>query len=73
MTENTNQLDDALLPPAKVAELYGVTERTIRRFVEEKRIPPPVEQRKRFVRWSKLDIQQDLAARRQRARAEAAS
>lgn len=73
MSTTQTQLDDALLPPAKVAEAYGVHEKTLSRLVKEKRIPAPVEQRKRYTRWSRLDVQQDLAERRRRARAEAAS
>jgi predicted DNA-binding transcriptional regulator AlpA len=73
MTEQQNQLDDALLPPAKVAEAYGVHEKTLPRLVREKRIPAPVERSHRYTRWSRLDVQQDLAARRQRARMEAST
>jgi predicted DNA-binding transcriptional regulator AlpA len=69
MSEN----DDILLTPADVAKAYGCHEKTLPRFVREKRIPPPVEQRHRYTRWSRLDVQQDLAARRARARQEATS
>lgn len=73
MTDARTQSDDALLPPAKVAEAYGVHVKSLPRMVTAKRIPAPVERRHRFTRWSKLDVQQDLAARRQRARQEQAS
>ena len=57
----------------QVALAYGIHEKVVPRWVRAKRIPAPVEKGHRYTRWSKAEIMQDIAARRQRARVEAAT
>jgi len=63
--------DDSLIDGKEVARTYGVSLRSVIRWSEIGRIPKPVTRERKWVRWSKAQIQEHIRAIRDGERIEA--
>lgn len=52
-----NNMEAGLLTIKQVAEIFGVSTRTISRMVKESGLPKPIKYGKKVIRWREADIQ----------------
>ena len=65
--------DDRLITDREVGRIYGIGRSTVWEWCERGIIPKPIVQRKKYTRWSHLQIQEAIRALGEAERNEAAS